>query len=873
MQRGDDMRGNGVTVVLLAGAATMITCSAPASAQDAGEFEFSLPAQDLSDSLRALSVQSGESIVAAGDLVRGRRAAPLSGLLTVEEALARLLVGSGLEARRVGESFVIVRAGGGERPAPAELAGDPQEGDGTIVVTGTHLRGAPASSPIIVIDRDEIDRSGATSVEQLMRKLPQNSQAGINQENFGITLPDQDVTDHGAGVNLRGLGQRATLVLLNGRRLAPSGYGAFVDVSLIPLSLVERVDILTDGASAIYGSDAVGGVVNFVLRDRLDGLETSLQGGLATRGGGEQLLFSQAGGHDWGSGHGLVAYEYRREEEIAAGDRSFVLGLPADGYLLPYERRHSVLASVEQNLADGLRAGATGTYGHRTTDRTYFELGVPLAIYAHGVARSVTLSGELTYELPGSWRVRVEGNYGRSWTDQRQTQPGGVELANARDVRNEIAGGALRVDGTLVELPGGPLAVALGGEVRRERYRDGFESSVIARAVDRRSRTVRSLFGELSIPLVSAANRAPGLERLELSAAGRLDDYGGTGSAFDPKLGLLWSPVRGLALRTSYGTSFRAPLLAELGGVYDVFHAPSFLVYRDPAQAVPGEIAAILQGSDPDIGPETSRTWSAGAEVAPVGVPGLSLSLTYYSVRFADRIALPTARVAVVGDPAFEPIIDRSPDLAELTAIIEAARRTFDVTGPGFSNGGATPADIDILLDTRITNSAETRTDGLDFTARYAFEAGANRFVLDANVNRVLSFDNRLTGTSPVTRALDRPFGPLAWRGRGSVAWSRGGWGGTLSANHAGGYEDDRGVDVVPVGSWTTLDLGLSYQFGDEGAAGLRGTRISLFAENLLDADPPFLGPGPGRTAGLGYDPVNAGGRGRFVSLQVRKTW
>src|SRR5690606_32180671 len=361
--------------------------------------------------------------------------------------------------------------------------------------------------------RDEVDRSDPTSVEQRMRKLPQNSQAGINQENFGVTLPDQDVTGQGAGVNLRGLGQRATLVLLNGRRLAPSGYGAFVDVSLIPLSLVERVDILTDGASAIYGSDAVGGVVNFVLRDRLDGLETSLQGGLATRGGGEQLLFSQAGGHDWGSGHALVAYEYRREEEIAAGDRSFILGLPASSYLLPYERRHSVLASVEQHIADGLKFGATGTYAHRTTDRTYFELGVPLAIYAHGVAQSVTLSGELTYDFGGNWRARLEGNYGLSWTDQRQTQPGGVELANARDVRNEIAGGAIRLDGTLLELPGGPLAVALGGELRREHYRDGFESSRIARAVDRQGRTVRSLFGELSLPLVSAANRAPGLER------------------------------------------------------------------------------------------------------------------------------------------------------------------------------------------------------------------------------------------------------------------------------------------------------------------------------------------------------------------------
>jgi iron complex outermembrane receptor protein len=867
------MNRNGVGALMFASAAVVLSCPTPACGQTAQRFEFSLPAQDLSDSLRTLSAQIGQSIVADGDLVRGRRAPPLSGSLTIEDAIARLLAGSGLVARRVGESFVIVSAGGGERPAPAELAGDAQEGDGTIVVTGTHLRGAPASSPIIVIDRDEIDRSGATSVEQLMRKLPQNSQAGINQENFGVTLPDQDVTDHGAGVNLRGLGQRATLVLLNGRRLAPSGYGAFVDVSLIPLSLVERVDILTDGASAIYGSDAVGGVVNFVLRDRLDGLETSLQAGLATRGGGEQLLFSQAGGHDWGSGHALVAYEYRREEEIAAGDRSFILGLPASSYLLPYERRHSVLASVEQHIADGLKFGATGTYAHRTTDRTYFELGVPLAIYAHGVAQSVTLSGELTYDFGGNWRARLEGNYGLSWTDQRQTQPGGVELANARDVRNEIAGGAIRLDGTLLELPGGPLAVALGGELRREHYRDGFESSRIARAVDRQGRTVRSLFGELSLPLVSAANRAPGLERFELSAAGRFDDYGGTGSAFDPKLGLMWSPIEGLALRTSYGTSFRAPLLAEVGGVYDVFHAPSYLVYRDQSEAVPGEIVAVLQGSDPEIRPETSRTWTAGAEFAPASVPGLSLSVTYYSVRFADRIAMPTARVTVVGDPAFEPIIDRSPDLAELTAIIEAARRTFDVTGPGFSNGGATPADVDLVLDTRVTNSAETSTDGLDFTARYAFEAGANRFVLDANVNRVLSFDSRLIETSPVTRSLDRPFGSLAWRGRGSVAWSRGGWSGTLSVNHAGGYEDDRGVDVVPVGSWTTLDLGLSYQFDEEVAGGLRGTRISFFAENLFDADPPFLGPGPGRTAGLGYDPVNASGRGRFVSLQVRKAW
>src|SRR5690606_21538723 len=270
---------------------------------------------------------TGQSIVVSGDLVRDLRAPAVSGSFTVEDTLRMLLAGTGLGVRRVGSSLVVVNAGGGERPAPAELAGGAEGGDGTIVVTGTHLRGAPASSPMIVIGREEIDRSGATSVEQLMRKLPQNSQGGVNQENFGASVPDQDATDHGAGLNLRGLGQRATLVLLDGRRLAPSGYGSFIDVSMIPLSLIERVEVLTDGASAIYGSDAVGGVVNFNLRDRVEGLGTSVQAGLATRGGGEQLLLSQAGGTEWNSGHGLVAYEYRREDEVTAGSRSFTIDL------------------------------------------------------------------------------------------------------------------------------------------------------------------------------------------------------------------------------------------------------------------------------------------------------------------------------------------------------------------------------------------------------------------------------------------------------------------------------------------------------------------------------------------------------------------
>src|SRR5690606_34063939 len=283
-----------------------------------------------------------------------------------------------------------------------------------------------------------------------------------------------------------------------------------------------------------------------------------------TRGGGEQLLLSQAGGTEWNSGHGLVAYEYRREDEVTAGSRSFTIDLVPETYLLPRERRHSVLASGEQNLAEALTLGVLGTYAHRSTDRISFASISPIPLDGHAVADAVTLAGELTYEFGASWRARLEGNYGLSDTELREVQPGGLELVSARDVRNEVLGGAVKVDGSLFELPGGSLRVAMGAEVRHESYSDGFEATGVPLFIERAGRDVVSLFGEVSVPLVTARNRGPGFERLELSVAGRFDDYSGTGSTFDPKLGVLWSPVAGLDLRASYGTSFRAPLLSEV---------------------------------------------------------------------------------------------------------------------------------------------------------------------------------------------------------------------------------------------------------------------------------------------------------------------
>lgn len=850
-------------------AATMI-CASPAAAQSGQQVEYALPAQPLARSLRAVSVRSSTNIIAPSELVGSRRAPPLRGRYSPRQAVELLLQGSGLRVTTVGDALVI-SAQTAQNGGQTEVAAEPVESQ-DIVVTGTNLRGTQPTSPLVTITRREIDQTGATSVDQLMRIVPQNTQGGVNRENSNVIRPDQDVTDHGSGLNLRGLGQRATLVLVNGRRLAPSGTGNFVDVSLIPITAVERVEILTDGASAIYGSDAVGGVVNFILRDDFEGFESAAQVGTSTRGGGDQLQLSQAAGHDWGSGNALLSYEYRLENEILAGERDFTINLRPGTFLLPRERRHSLLGSLEQELAPGLHAAFSGTYSHRDTERTLFQAISPLPVGVDAKADSFSLSGGLAYEL-GGWLIRLDGNYAVSDTSQQQTQPGGIPLVNARDVRSAILESGLRVDGRLFDLPGGPVRLAIGAQARWEEYRDAFRSSSIAQVLRQGRRNVQSAFAELSVPLFSEANRRPGLERLQLSLAGRYDRYSRTGSNFDPKLGLLWSPVRGLNLRGSYSTSFRAPLLSEVSGAYSVFYLPAAFLYANPAQAPAGSIGLFLQGSNPAVRPETSRNWSVGGDWSPGFLPGFSLSFNYYSIRFSDRIAQPTSRVTVVGNPAFDSIVDFSPDLAELTAIVAGAQTVLDATGPGFSNGGATPADVDVVLDGRVNNTALTRTRGFDFGFRYSFAAGANDFSLNADVTHIIAFDDQLTPSSAVIRTVDRPYRPLDWRARGGLGWSRGGWAGSLFVNHAGGYLDDRAVVQRSVASHTTVDLSFSYTVPREASSWLGGTRIALYAENLFDNDPPRLVADPGSTTGLGYDPINASGRGRFVALQVRRSW
>ncbi|MGH8445368.1 MAG: TonB-dependent receptor plug domain-containing protein, partial [Solimonas sp.] len=179
------------------------------------------------------------------------------------------LVGSGLSA----VAFAAAAQGAGAGTvADAAPAAAPVEEIETIVVTGSNIRRTDkeTASPVQVLTREDIERSGKQNIAEVIRSVSADNQGSLPTAFSG------GFATGGAGVSLRGLGLNSTLVLVNGRRmaaygLADDGQRTFVDLNSIPLEAVERVDILKDGASAIYGSDAVGGVVNIILRNNYEG--------------------------------------------------------------------------------------------------------------------------------------------------------------------------------------------------------------------------------------------------------------------------------------------------------------------------------------------------------------------------------------------------------------------------------------------------------------------------------------------------------------------------------------------------------------------------------------------------------------------------
>ncbi len=195
-----------------------------------------------------------------------------------------------------------------------------------VVVTGSRLAREPSelSRDVIVIDEDAIIASGELTLPRLLRQLPQN--LNPTNETYGSRLNGGTNISGASTVNLRGFGSESTLVLIDGRRAGHSGLlGGVTDISTIPLSMVERVEIITDGASSIYGSDAVGGVVNVITKKDYAGIDVTLDYGRPHQSGYDETRASVAGGWSWGDVRMRGGYEHFYDSGIDASMRDTVV--------------------------------------------------------------------------------------------------------------------------------------------------------------------------------------------------------------------------------------------------------------------------------------------------------------------------------------------------------------------------------------------------------------------------------------------------------------------------------------------------------------------------------------------------------------------
>lgn len=879
-------------------ALTFGAAQAQTEPQASSQARFDLARQPLDAAIREIARLTGINIVVDSRLVKGLETPGLKIRATPEDALKRVLEGTGLTPLYVDAHTVTILSEDEARAARA--AAQKQEGtdrpfgraqaDATrsgppplnppirpgkfeieeILVTGTHIRGATAAaSPTLSIQREVFAEWGAANVQDVLRKLPQVFTGGASAHSSAVASAHNNETNSnfGSGVNLRGLGSGSTLVLLNGRRIAAGGLGAYVDVSAIALSALERIDVIPDGASAIYGSDAVGGVVNFILRDDFDGAETNLRYGSVTEGGLQQFDANQLLGATWDSGAFFTTLDYQDRSNLAAADRGYANALsqaPSD--LIPQQQVWSALFNAHQDLGAEVRLAATLYANKRDVEHMIFS---PLTqTDTWSAVKTVQAGGTLALDwmFAPNWNVSVAHTYGRSDTDQlgvlTAASTGLVIQRGTSDYGLDTSVTELIADGPIFAAPGGAARLAIGGEHRAESLeakRRGLSQAALARPLSLK-RDVDALFAEVNLPLVGAQNARPGLRRLDLIAAARHEDYSDFGASTDPKFGVVYSPVAGLDLRGTYGTSFRAPYLNQ----FDDSFAVGVLYQAADTGQITG---AVFQSPGPDLGPENATTWSAGLDVRPEALPGLELSATYFDVDYEDRIVQANFDFAPSSDPLLSPRVSTPPDpeLAAMLAFLAARDPTTVIDFTGLP--GVTLDDIEATYDARLRNTAVTSLSGIDFVVSQSFTAAGHRFGAGVNASYLLKLENKVTSTSQAVDVVDTIFNPADLRLRSFLTWSRGSWSAAAFVNYVDSYRDNQLPQEHRISSWTTCDLSAAYR------SGKGGLTVRLNVTNAFDRAPPKIIDYAAAYANPGYDTQNADPLGRYASLQLSLGW
>jgi iron complex outermembrane recepter protein len=725
--------------------------------------------------------------------------------------------------------------------------------------TGTHIRGTSDSAfPIWIYNREVIEASGAGTLQQFIQMLPQNFNGGAAENTVQSVAGGGNAanTVQGTGVNLRGLGNDATLVLVNGHRLAPGNVsGNFVDLSMLPLYAVERVEVVTDGASAIYGSDAVGGVVNIILGRNLDGAETRARYGRVTSGSTSETEVGQTLGHGWDTGSALLIYDYWDRTPLDASSREYSQAAPQPFMLLPQQVRHSAFFSLEQGLTDTVQLFAEGNYSHRSTVTE--SASSQVQFHTNSVVDGFNASAGARFDLPAGAQLELSGSYAGSNTRYDSVLQGLGPLANER-VDSGILSFDAKLDGRIATISAGDVRYAIGGQFRRETFdsRDDLANTEFYP-----HRNVAAGFVELRVPLIGSSNHLPAADQLELTLADRAEHYSDFGSTNNPQVGLIWRAAPDIKLRATFGTSFRAPLLNDLNPVpFQVVPVPEF----DPTTADLTN-SLVVFGGNAHLRAEKAHTWTAGLDLAPQAVPEFHASATYYSIRFSDVVTDPEFSIDILDALRQErilgpAIIQRNPSAAQVQDL---------ASGPGFANlFDVDLATIGAIVDSRVHNLSIQRTSGLDLDAAWAQQTAFGNLETGVNGTYIFGFDNQFTQEAPTVSILNTAYDPVNLRIRARAVLRRGGMTFATFINYTNSYSAATGSDVAPVSSWTTVDATFKYRFNAD-TGPLADLAVLLAVTNLADRNPPFVR----NQVGINFDGANANALGRMVSLQLAKRW
>lgn len=752
-------------------------------------------------------------------------------------------------------SFALAQEATSHTTASADDKLDP------VVVIGTRRSDVTAlesAAPVDVISSDQLQQSGAATLGQALAGLlpsfsfPQNVNGAFAQE-----VP--------AGVSLRGLGSDQVLVLVNGKRrhtgstVTRQNYsakgGVPVDISLFPLDAIERVEVLRDGASAQYGSDAIAGVINIVLKGVDEGGKLGYRLGEYKKGDG---LSRKLGGYKGFAlpGDGFLTVSFDAGEAAPANDTNPDNRVPETNPLRNWRfgvgnvsDQYNLVLNSEASLTDKLSAYGFATWAHKNSDAEA-SLVLPsdrrniASVYPQGYwpitryrLEDYAGTGGLRFEDDNLGKFDLSANYGRNEVESKYYDTLNASWGPSSPTRfdtgtriNSQANLSLDwVKDVAVEGLYGPLTLSSGVAYRWEEYElqageaaasenrwyphpaGGYYTPASSGITPVDAGTIsRNVFGGY------VDIEAQITERFQSGIALRSEHYNDFGDTTNGKFSARYDFTPQVAIRGSLSTGYRAPSLVQAGyqasGIQIVQTGSVYDTVLQRTLRADSPIAAALGGKA--LKPEKSENISLGLVLRPL--PEASVTLDVYRIDIADRI---TPSENLTG--------------ADVVSALTAA----GITG--------------VNSATFFTNVLDTRTKGVELAGKYRFTFELGTLDLSAGFARTETevTDARDVGRFNTSRIMGRtaigviednvPKTKFTW----GLRYAFNGFEANFNQRRYGEYTT-RGTtdsaDQTFSAQWIS-DLDLSYRFA-------QGLRVAVGAQNLFDSHPDKLastGSGP----------------------------